>query len=121
MPTLCFTLAQRVHLGSPVVPPVDAIGWAACGSRRWELNVFGNRQACRKAGYRRLTLCDIHDPGTVATSDVRAFVNLVHRLPWERVRSVGIGRAWVATLGRIQAEVLFFEQQLVHLFSVKTL
>ena len=50
MPTLCFTLAQRVHLGSPVVPPVDAIGWAACGSRRWELNVFGNRQACKKAG-----------------------------------------------------------------------
>ena len=118
VPNLCFTLAQRVRLGSPVVPPVDAVGWAAFGFHRWELHVFGNRQACRKAGYRRLTL---RDPGTVAISDVKSFVNLAHRLPWERVKSVGIGRAWVATLGHIQAEVLFLDRQLVHLYSVKTL
>lgn len=112
VPSLCYTRMSHV-LGGQVVPPANAIGWAAIVQKSLQMSLFGSSGACRKGGYRRLA---IHTLGTTAIN-VQAFVNSIHCLPWQRIRPVGIGQAWIAALDRIQAEVLFFERKLVYLRS----
>lgn len=121
IPSLCYISASPV-LGTPLFPPTNAVGWVACGYYSWEMNLFGNPDACKQAGWRR-RLPLYGNPGTdAARQDVEAFVNLIHRLDFQRIKSPTPGcTEWVASGRGVQASALFFEKRLVHLRSVRTL
>ncbi len=120
IPSICYVSYLRLT-GSPLWPPVDAVGWATCGLYRWEMNLFGNQDACKEAGWRRTTLHG--KPATAAArQDVEAFVNLIHRLEFQRVKSPTPGcTEWVGSGQCVQASALFFQKRLVHLRTVRTL
>ena len=85
IPSLCYVSYLRLT-GSPLWPPENAVGFASCGFYKWEMNLFGNQDACKEAGWRRTTLHG--KPATAAArQDVEAFVNLIHRLDFQRIRS----------------------------------
>jgi hypothetical protein len=120
IPSLCYVSYLRLT-GSPLWPPVDAVGWATCGFHKWEMNLFSNKVACKEAGWRRTTFRG-KPAAAAAKQDVEAFVNLIHLLDFQRIKSPTPGcTEWVA-LGRgVQASVLYYQKQLVHLHSIKTL
>jgi hypothetical protein len=120
IPSLCYVSFLRLT-GSPLWPPENAVGFAACGAYKWEMNLFGNQDACKEAGWRRTTLHG--KPATAAArQDVETFVHLVHRLDFQRVKSTTPGcTEWVASGRGVQASALFYKKQFVHLHSVRTL
>ena len=120
IPSLCYVPYLSLT-GSPLWPSENAVGWAACGLYRWEMNLFGNQDACKEAGWRRTTLHG--KPATAAArQDVEAFVNLVHRLDFQRIKSPTPGcTEWVASGRGVQATALFFEKRLVHLRTVRNI
>ena len=120
IPSLGYVSYLRLT-GSPLWPSENAVGWAACGLNRWEMNLFGNQDACKEAGWRRTTLHG--KPATAAArQDVEAFVNLIHHLEFQRIKSPTPGcTEWVASGRGVQASALFYEKRLVHLRTVKTL
>jgi len=120
IPSLCYVSFLRLT-GSPLWPPENAVGFAACGAYKWEMNLFGNQDACKEAGWRRTTLHG--KPATAAArQDVEAFANLIHRLDFLRVKSPTSGcTEWVASGRGVQASALFYQKRLVHLRTVRNL
>ena len=99
-------------LGSPVIPGPGSTGWVACAHRQHRLDLFGHRDAARVGGRRRLSL---HGPCPNSTrEDVDALVAQLFRLQWQRVRSVGLGSEWVASIGPVRGSSLYLDGRLVH-------
>ena len=125
VPALCYGPArEHAARGGPVFPPRSAIGWVAASIYEYEFHLFGNEQICRNAGWqRRQTVCSSLGV-TPKRQDVQTFVNLVHSLDFQRVKSVSpLCTEWIALDRRtaVQASALFCRKQLIHLLSIKTL
>lgn len=125
VPALCYG-PSRPHAarGGPFFPARSAIGWVAASIYEYECHLFGNEQICRNAGWqRRQTVCSSLGV-TPKRHDVQSFVNLVHSLDFQRVKSVSpFCTEWIALDRRVavQASALFCRNKLIHLHSVKTL
>jgi hypothetical protein len=122
VPNLCHGSARPHAVYSTIHPPLSAIGWAACGIYEYEFHLFGHEQICKIAGWqKRLSVCS--SLGFVpAKQDVESFVNLIHRLSFERVKSLTpFCSDWIAMSRGVQTSALFFKRQLVHLHSIRTL
>ncbi len=125
VPALCCG-PSRPHAarGGPVFPSSFAIGWVSASIYEYEFHLFGNEQICRNAGWqRRQTVCSSLGV-TPNHQDVQTFVNLVHSLDFQRVKSVSpFCTEWIASDRRtaVRASALFRQKRLIHLLSIKTL
>lgn len=78
------------------------------------LHIFGSEGLCRRA-WPSVRVLGFGESKPLASDEIDDLLSTLHRLKWERVKSLGMGQEWVALRSGLRGSAVSLGRQLVHL------